>query len=356
MKTYWILLLIMLFVNILPIKNKQIRLFISFIPFFLYGALRINYGLDYDKYEIAFENVHNYGVILDEHQEIGYQYLCMLFPSWRVFLVFTSALTSICSLLFIKEFLSPKCYVLGILLLFLAGDKLIFFQYAAIRNALAINLFLLSIICINKGFNKKSVIVITCLIGGLFHNSAYIFIPMIIPFLFKLQFKGMSSFFFILGLVIFRSITNTDFVSNILSLFIFQTVDRYSYYLDVIDFGHQASYFLLVFMVLYTYSTLYVLSNNYNDFKRNEILIIQLSLLYSVAMALGPLGFRAHQYYSFFFILSPIVIFANNNIKKVVRYGIISIVGIYLIYSFFMIFLKNPEFPYEYYYSILDLK
>lgn len=354
MKTYWILLLIMLFVNILPIKNKQIRLFISFIPFFLYGALRIDYGLDYDKYENAFENVHYYGASLGEHQEIGYQYLCLLFPSWRFFLIFTSAFTSICSFLFIKEFLSPKYYLLGILLFFLAGDKLIFFQFSGVRNALAINLFLLSVILIKRGFNKKYVILITSLVGGLLHTSAYIFIPMIIPFLFKLQFKGVSSFFFILGLVIFRSITNTDFVSNILFLLIFQTVDRYSYYLDAIDFGHQASYFLLVFMIIYTSSILYVLRNNYNDFKRNEILIIQLSLLYSVAMALGPLGVRAHQYYSFFFILSPIVIFANEKIKLEVRYGTISIVGCYLLYAFFMIFLKNPEFPYEFYYSILD--
>lgn len=61
-------------INMLPVKNEKqysLRLFISLIPLFLYGAFRFDYGLDYNTYEVYFDRVKG-GYSFDDRLEIGH--------------------------------------------------------------------------------------------------------------------------------------------------------------------------------------------------------------------------------------------------------------------------------------------
>lgn len=352
MDIYWLLLLIMLFVNILPIKNKQIRLFISFIPFFLYGALRINYGLDYDNNELAYDLIRQMGIDLQQHQEIGFQYLCRYCVSFRMLLIVTSTLVTLAFFFMIKEFVPEKYYRLSILMLFLAGDKLIFFQFSAIRNAIAIDLMLLDIILYNRGV-KYYYLIFIAFLATLFHTSALIFIPFLATLLYKVELTNFKIAFSILLLVILRSAVGTPLALNIATSIMVEDLDRYAEYLDKIDLSHGASFFMIGFMIVYTFIIMRILKEHHGSLDRKSDIILRLALAYSFAMALGPLGFRANQYYAFLFILAPVVVWGNQMINKTVKNGLLVVVTTYLVYAFFVIFLHSSDFPYEEYMSIL---
>ena len=148
MNIYWLVAILTLLLNrMLPSKtNKEylINLLVSFLPLFIYGAIRVNYGNDYSSYEYFFEKFHVSGAFVgdsDEHAEVGFQYLCYIMPSFRSMLVLSAGLLYSSWVLFLYKNISAKWVWLAIILIFLMPEKNVFGVLEGIRNGMGISGF-----------------------------------------------------------------------------------------------------------------------------------------------------------------------------------------------------------------------
>ena len=150
MKVYYLLFFITLSLSILLDANseKQWRwkLFFVFLPLFVYGAIRVDYGNDYSAYEELFNYIHSdQSFQLDSslHAEVGYQFLNVIMPSFRCILVLNAFLLSLALGVFCYQVVPRRYLWLFIILLFLNPEKNIFGQLVALRNGLVVTSFLL---------------------------------------------------------------------------------------------------------------------------------------------------------------------------------------------------------------------
>jgi len=150
MTAYYLVFLLTLLIQLHPVKSNadyKKRLFFTFLPLFLFGALRVDFGNDYLGYEHYYYSVHSFSELfnIDKHMEKGYALLNLVMPSFRSLLVLTSLLMCFSYATLFYKFVQPKYNWLAILLLFLSGDKTIFFVLASMRNGMTVSLLILSL-------------------------------------------------------------------------------------------------------------------------------------------------------------------------------------------------------------------
>ena len=98
MNIYLIVVVATLLIQFIPAKTERAQIWkivLTFLPLFLFGALRVDFGYDYDSYEDAYYSYKSYGTDQFGHSEIGYQWLNTLCPSFRFLIVIQSLLVCI---------------------------------------------------------------------------------------------------------------------------------------------------------------------------------------------------------------------------------------------------------------------
>ena len=115
MLAYLYVVIITFLILSIPTKSErgyQAKLICSFIPIFLFGALRVNFGFDYEAYEWQFHNVHSYSdwINVNEHSELGYLILQKIIPNWRLHIFFQSFLVCIAYFILFYKYI-PKKYI-----------------------------------------------------------------------------------------------------------------------------------------------------------------------------------------------------------------------------------------------------
>ena len=177
MTVYFTLYFAIVLIYLVPFKiSFNSKLFISFLLIFIYGAFRIDYGSDYSGYEKFFDDFHSQKLMdIDSKYEVGYQLLNMILPSYRMVIIVLTALLSISYYSLFKKYIIRKYIILAFSILFICTFSLIG-QLTGLRNAIAINIFMLSITFIID--RKILYYFLMILLGSLFHTSALFMLPL----------------------------------------------------------------------------------------------------------------------------------------------------------------------------------
>ena len=353
MKAYWIVFAIMFLLQFIKVDTQKAylwRLIISFIPLFVFAAFRVDFGYDYESYQDTFDIVHAFpGQYEDMRQEWGYLKLNEMLPSFRMLLVVTTAFT--CSAyIFLFYRLIPANYTwLAVILLFLAGDKAIFFMFSGIRNAISISILIFTLPLLEK---RRLLPFLLCMfIAAQFHKTAYVYFPMAYLVSSNKDFTlrefvawgAVFAFFFVFS--------NTAIMTQV-DVIVTTVFDdgRYDTYVETMQELGDVRGTLGKFAMVATFipAVIYMRSSTFSS-KYNVAL--RLGLMYIMATAMGALNARTTQHFIMFFIVLGVYIAGDKNANNIYRLYYLLFVVAYLAYAFFKIFCGAPTFPYEIYES-----
>lgn len=350
-----------LFAYIAQFKELRFCLKISFLIIFLFLALRYNYGPDYETYRDLFLSIDQFGLedIKDiwmktfffnligsdklggytGSTEVGWQALCFLFQPLGFFaMVATLALFNcLVYYYFIKKYVPPAYYWFAVFLYVFTPDLMIV-HASAMRQSVAISIFLLSINYIyKKDFPRYALLIF---IATLFHTTAIILLPVYL--LGALNFKtnlpaaiGIFAVFLLLFLL-------KGPLSQIMGTFTYAT--KYEIYNESTITGGA--------LTISFYAIILILLLLYDRYQNKEI-----SLLFKIAalnifmiplvFIMGMIG-RLGMYFQplLFFVVYPFVLLRMDKIipkyPLLFRYSFMVIIGFYAIYMFWN-FVQSPE-------------
>jgi hypothetical protein len=393
MAVYWTIAILTVLINLYPVKNQKdysVRLIISLLPLFLYGAFRINYGLDYEGYEDFFNVAKVFGIESNERMELGYYYLNKILPSFRSLLIVQTLLICTAYFYLFKWYIPEKWAWLGFVLLFLAGPITIFFMLSGIRNGIAISLFIISTYFI---FKRKFIpFAVLIFIAYWFHNSVLLYAPIAY---FAANDKAITKKSIVIWLSVMVVLTAASFtvILDYVEIFINTYFERYTSY---IKFAHEqgkgagvlVSIFSFVAVILLFLNVRYmkqpVNSSHKKSVKKNsrnvkymglsandiqkyktillsitkketillakDNMMIKMTLLFFLSFLLGPLNMRMSHYFAAFFVVSSILVMDRSS-NIVLKYAYITLIFAYLIYALILWF-GNPYFSYTTYQSV----
>ena len=285
-----------LFAYIAQFKRLRFCLKISFLIIFLFLALRYNYGSDYPSYLKTFLDVGNlgfeaisefwtdiffYNLIFEGNDELqlasslalttepGWRALCLIFQPFGFFAMIAVLALFNCFVYyyFIKKYVSPAYYWFAVFL-YVFTPNMMLVQSSAMRQALAISIFLLSIQYIFKQDFLRYLLMV--FLATLFHASAIILLP--IYLLGALKFKITTPIAIIVTIFLLSLFILQNYLSTIMSQFIEAFVPQYSIYDEKGSLGYGLG---IAFNILIMY--LMLIFDRY--FRREESLLNRISVL-----------------------------------------------------------------------------
>jgi transmembrane protein EpsG len=247
-------------------RENRIALLGSFILIFLFLAFRYDYGNDYMSYYNIYSDIKKiknvdflnyYPFYGNNTLEPGWVILNWLFEpfDYYVFVAFLSLFHVYAYYRFIKYFVPPQYYWLSLLLYFI-NPVFMLLQLSAMRQGVAIGIFIISLEYLAKRDVLKYIILI--LIAYLFHNSALILVPLVIIALYNQKFKKplifIILFFYLFG-VVFGSLFTSQ-IQYVVNTY-FPSYVNYNNPSDV-EFGYAFAVLynlIMISFVLYFIST-----------------------------------------------------------------------------------------------------
>lgn len=346
MITYFIVGIIALFFSYLSKCYKNdIGLLVSFILIFFFLAFRFNYGNDYSHYNHLFYDINaNFVAYLkgDYRVEFGWVILNKIFYPFGFFTMIFSLALFYCIVYynFIKKFVKSENYWFAIIIFYFNSNYLLV-QLSAMRQTLAIILFIYSLnYIINKKYLKS---ILFIFLAFSFHNSAVIIYPIVLISLF-LNFKIN-----IVKIVIIEIVFISFFVIG--ELLKSQLIDFMSFifenrYLNYLDWEIEKPSLINIFV----YSTLLIIVLKF--YNRMDFKFKILNKLFVFGILFLPLGFiiPISGRMAYYFLPLSIVIYPkifelikSKLIKNVFVLSVI-IVLIIRLYTFFNSDIYGPYF------------
>lgn len=360
MNIYFLIMFVTLVLQyVLPASNKNEYLrkcILSFIPFFIYAAIRVNFGPDYTSYEVFFDHmegtsIQDYDTSI-EHMEIGFALLNTIIPTFRTLLVLDSLLVASTFVFIFYKYVPPKYSWLGVILLFMTGNNSIFFELVAMRNGIVVCMLMLSLpLIINR--NWKKLIPVTALAWTI-HSSAALFFPLAYIVSSPDPIIKKRVYLWIGVLLVFLFSSTSGIIDRITPI-VLMVNDGYEGVLQEISNPNQsAGVIASAFSLILSFLILYGHYHDRNKFSKSENVIICISLLFALSYLLGALNTRVSQYYVLPFIMT-VTIVANKSSQTIYKYALIGLSLIYTIYSFYYVWVLNsPYFVYQQYHSLWD--
>lgn len=331
-------------------KQLRCKLFWTFIPLFLFGALRVNFGNDYDRYEDFFNEFHTSTFIFDEnhHVEYGYQLLCYLLPSFRSVLVLNSFLLCVALAMFCYRNVPKEYLWLAVLLIFLNVEKNIYGSLVGTRNGFAVSVFLLSTVFIQKR-NLWAFAGMTFVAMQL-HSSAIFYMPIayFIGLNKELTRKEIAVWIIaIFSIVLFSASGMMD----LLAPYILDYKESYELYMS--EEYHRG--FLLTVTGLILIALFFILFwHDKSKYDTNQNTIIRMGLLYLMTTLMGSVAYRAGYFYDMFFVGS-VTIFMVQRQKTDLAKTLCIIAIVMSMYSFGLWRSSNlGNVRYDEYHSIFE--
>lgn len=317
---------------------------ICFILIFLFLALRYDFGSDYQNYYIGFLNLNKYTYInyLDDsfHFEIGWLLLNRLFGNFGFFsmVIFLAAFNCIVYYHVIKKYVPVRYYWLAIFI-YLFDPKFMLIHASAMRQSVAIAIFLLSIEYIYK---RDLIRYLLCIgIAWLFHSSALILLP--VYFIGYLNWKINN----IWGNVIFLIFISLFIFGNIISPGLYFLIGNYfegyeAYIGTVAEIGSGVG---IIFMSMFFIFIIYF-SRFQEKQKKIFFYIAIIGFMFIPLGLLVAMISRASMYFTpATIVVYPILM---SNIKKPFqKFIFVFILMIFTLYTFFTFF--NSEIFGKYY-------
>jgi len=339
MLVYFGILIIILIVCAFPSNSNRknnIKLLFCIILIFLFMALRLDFGGDYEGYVNLYNEVQLYKT--SDFSESGFVLLNKIMPSFRMLLGTTSLL--FCGALFFlyKRYISPKYWAFAFLVLFISKYMLLG-NISGIRNSIAVSAFIFGFYFIEQ--NRKILYILLLILASFFHTSALFFLPLVIVNPNRLS-KTKSQLLWWVCILFAILTTLYPKMINSFSIWLISNIDffsRYEVYMDEqITFGYRGLSFILIFFMLY----LNINTLKHKDLTLKENLLIKLSLFFYIIMLLPGIGLLSRMY---FYLSFPQM---GGNIYVVSR---IANKQVKWAYVFGMLILPSMEF---YYYAVSE--
>jgi hypothetical protein len=352
--TYFLIgLLVLMFSFFGSMRNDKYGLFTSFILIFLFLAFRYNYGNDYQAYFKLFRNINRaYDFFLSGSSriEIGWILLNRIFNPLGFFamVIGLALINCVVYYKFIKNYVDKKFYLFAVFIYYF-NSYFLLIQLSAMRQCLAIFLFIYALHLIINRENVKSVIVI--LLACSFHSSALILIPLLILIMLLRNVRITLVHIFIIE-TIYISIFSLGKIYKPLLMNIAGSLfgSKYSFYITT-D-AHPGLFNILIYS-----SLLLILLIYYNKFDPDFKLLIR---VFIVGLFLIPIGYviPLSSRLALYFLPMSIVIYPKITemfkfrlYKQIFIIAVITVISTRLITFFFF---SGNELYYSKYTTILS--
>ncbi len=209
-------------------SSDKMWLKVAFFIIFAFLALRYNFGNDYKGYHRQYNNINGYAdaQVAAEHivWEPGWFWLNRMFgvlgaSGFFVMIALVSAFNCFVFYLFIRRYVPPTYYWFAVFL-YVFDPYLMLVHSSAMRQSLAIALFLLAIDFLCR---KKIIAYFICIVIAItFHKSAAVLVPVYLLTLIKWEIKttfAVAVFVLFAGLFIFGDIVLINIVGVIEAYF-----------------------------------------------------------------------------------------------------------------------------------------
>ena len=322
---------------------------VSFGLIFIFSALRYDYGNDYNSYLTYFDKINANGEIgyfnptyFDSDFagiEVGWVFLNRVFSSLGFFALVgaMSLFNCIIYYRFIKKYVPLTYYWLAIFI-YTFSPFIMLIQLSAMRQSIAISLFILSI---DYLINKKIIyFYIITFIAICFHSSALILLPLyfIRPPNMKLSNYQILTVIFTFFLVYFSISFLTIDIANISNLLF----SRYSVYLETQNIGIGFTIIFSIFLMVIILKQL-----NKQNYELKQIYILTLIGIFLIPLSgIFAMSGRLLFYFQVFSIAvyPSIINYLKNKSYKLLFLCVIIFSTLYI----FNIFLKRENFGNHY--------
>lgn len=355
MKVYWtVCVLTLLIAWLMPYNNDKqcrIRMIFTFLPLFLFGALRVDFGADYLAYEEFWYEMHNSMFSFDNtlHAELGFQLLNYLMPSYRSLLVLNSFLLCLALGVFLYRNVPPKYIWIALILMFLNPEKNIYGSLVGIRNGLVVSGFLLSFVFIQS--RRLVPFAITTIFLMQFHTSAVLFMPVAYFVANNKELTRREIIIWVIALAVLMTLS-VSALFDIITPFVSSYLDRYESYLEVEKHrGYLIISSNIIFIILLFigfYSNRKALTDKQNSLYR-------MGLVYLASAFLGSLSTRASYFYDMFFIATIANMLSVEWKQPILKWCLFGLALAVSLYSTFVVWMGSPYWNHEVYHSIFSL-
>jgi hypothetical protein len=301
MNVYWLVAILTLVLNrILPCRTDKaylINLLISFLPLFIYAAIRVDYGNDYPAYEQYFELFHTghyFSSDVTHHAEIGYQYLNYILPSYRAVLILSASML-FCSLVFFLYKNVPSKYTfVAILLIFMMPEKNIFGILVGIRNGLVVSAFLLTFTFIQE--RRIIATLVTAYLLSLIHTSAIAYVPFAYIIARNTPITRKELYIWIVAAIVL-GISSMSSIIDLIVPFFTLFADRYEQALQNLADGYSRG-----LLNLFANLVMMIAFLSFGYYHRNELstkqnALLRMAALYCISGMLGAISGRMTIFY-----------------------------------------------------------
>ena len=333
MTTYIVIAVFSIFLSyIVRHTNREkylVALIVVFLPFFLYGVLRYD-CMDFEAYERFYESTHGnrFWDHVSERIEYGWAFLNYIMPNFfSLILLQTSAL--VLSYVYVcKKYINPQYLILFVVLLFLAGDKTVYFL-TGMRNTMAIALLLFSLPLIEK--RNLTYFAIVTVIASLFHTSALVFLPLAYLIGRNCKMTNKEVWIWVIVLIALLLLPLDYLVSKVSMMVSGNIFEKYSSYLRT---SHETGVLAKSASVIFSGIILYDLSKHPID--STHLMLGRLALLFFYFPLLGSLNLRGVHYFCVSLLLYSVYTISK---RKISTYRLVYIIALmaYLSYAFFVI-------------------
>ena len=335
------------------VKAYQRKVFWVFVPILIFGALRVDFGPDYPQYEMWYYEWHGNVTEVDssEHAEIGYQWLNLVVPSWRLLLIIVSTSVVAAFIMMYSKYVAPEMLMLAMVFTMFYPNQTFFLSFISMRNGLAIAG---TYLCLPLIVKRKYWLIIPIAYGlSLFHTSAIFFLPMAMIAGRNVPLTKKEIFIWV-GAFIFLSIASQSTLFSIVERFMIgdQFESYRTHYLEGDTHSSLLNGFsnaiLIYFIISWAYRNRHVLTEAQNT-------IWRLSLLYLMCPFLGSLGrTRLIYYYIPFYIITITFLMKDKWPVKWQKQVFIVLAVLIMLYSTFVVYMHTATFfRVAHYHSIL---
>ena len=333
MTTYLVIavfsILLSYFVRRLNGGNYTLALIVVFLPLFLFWVLRYN-CMDWEAYEQFYEIAHGnrFWNNVSERIEYGWAFLNYIMPNFFSLVLLQTSILVLSYVYVCKKYITPQYLALFIIMLFLAGDKTVYF-ITAMRNTMSIALLLFSLPLIEK--RNITYFVIVTVIASLFHTSALIIFPIAYSVCRNSKMTKREALIWIMAIIIILLLPIDVLVSRASLLVSGSIFEKYSPYLET---SHENGVLAKSASVVFLGIILYDLSKYPID--KTHLMLGRLALVFFYCPLLGSLLPRGGHYFCVALLLYSVYTISKSKVSTY-RLGYIIALMAYLSYAFFVI-------------------
>ena len=360
MTYYWLLLLYILLVSVAYKNYKKetmAPIILCIIPFFLFFAFRVGFTPDYYNYENLFEKYHGQSFLDDTAaHELGFQWLCIIMPSYRSILVLFTSLYCLC-IYTTARFITDKKYLWFAWIILFCYTPFILGNMSGMRSGFVTCFFFLAL-CIK--IKQRSMFgllfaLLLMVVAYLIHKSVIVLVPLLFVTSKAFGKKVIYLIYFLAVSFVFVSMFFPNTLNNIgllLTSALFKDWSYEEYFSGELESAFSMfsilRYVILIYLLYVTISQ----TQREKDQLKN-LFLKQTVVFYLLVLAPGTIGLISRFYYYFAFpcVIGSVV--TINNLQKWKRILYISCVILYAFWQLYYFYRKGSIYHYLDYHNIL---